>query len=106
MPAGTGGAAPALVLDQVAAEFGFAPLTVVAGLGFLRRLAAADPELAALAATCPDYAPLLALDSAACARWHLLASPTGAPAWPEGVPCATPCAPLADWCAACSELGF
>ena len=68
---------------QVAAEFGFAPLAIGDGIGHLRRLAAADAELAAAGATCSFYAPLLALDA-----------PPAALAVP-----AAPAAPLADWCA-------
>lgn len=70
------------LLGQVAAHFGFAPLAIVAGASLMCRLAAADPELDR-AASCPDYAALLA---AAC-HW-------------QSDDCPAPCAPLADWCGA------
>ncbi len=84
-------------LGQAAAEFGFGPVSVAAGASYLRRLAAADAEVRALAGACPGYARLFA-PAASLPGAALWLTPPTVPARPPHA--AVACVPLADWCAA------
>ena len=92
-----GGGALGAQLGQAAAEFGFGPVSVAAGASYLRRLAAADAEVRALAGACPGYARLFA-PAASLPGAALWLTPPAAPA--RRPHAAVAHAPLADWCAA------
>ncbi len=92
-----GGGALGAQLGQAAAEFGFGAVSVAAGASYLRRLAAADAEVRALAGACPGYARLFA-PAASLPGAALWLTPPAVPARPPHATVA--CVPLADWCAA------